>query len=189
MTPTQHLIQLAMEQKRKTFPNVPEAYLVRPTYPSRSEGGLIKSIIDFIKLNGGQAERISNTGRPIDRRQIITDVVGRKRQVGSMKWIPGTGTNGTADISATVKGKSVKVEIKIGRDSQSDDQKNYEHSINAAGGIYIIAKTFADFHKAYYETVINEAVPDFISYELPEKIGAAKQGSNRTLSHENKVFQ
>jgi hypothetical protein len=72
-------------------------------------------------------------------------VVGIRRTVGSLTWIPGTGTKGSADISATIQGRSVKIEIKIGRDRQSQAQLDYQADIERAGGIYVIIKTLEDF--------------------------------------------
>lgn len=59
--------------------------------------------------------------------------------------MPGTGTNGTADISALWMGKSIKVEVKIGRDKVSQAQLNYRAKIEAAGGIYLVAKSYEGF--------------------------------------------
>lgn len=53
--------------------------------------------------------------------------------------------NGTADISATIWGRSVKIEVKIGNDKQSQDQKNYQKSIENAKGYYLIVKDFDSF--------------------------------------------
>ncbi|MDR3226151.1 MAG: hypothetical protein LBT56_00570 [Prevotellaceae bacterium] len=103
-----------------------------------------------MQLSGWQAERIGNTGRIIDQRETVTDVIGRTRKIGSFKWVKGSGTNGTADISATIYGKSVKIEVKIGRDYQSEAQKQYQRSIEAAGGVYIIARTLDGF-LAWYD--------------------------------------
>jgi hypothetical protein len=61
-------------------------------------------------------------------------------------------TVGTADISATIRGRSVKIEVKIGRDRQSDAQKRYQASIEAAGGIYYIARNIDDFMQWYNQT-------------------------------------
>ncbi len=61
------------------------------------------------------------------------------------QWTKGTGTPGSADISATIKGRSVKIEVKYNKDRQSDAQKQYQEMIEKAGGVYIIAKTFDDF--------------------------------------------
>lgn len=143
MTPKQHLISLW----RKTLP---ERFkdMIAPKYTDKTANGLTRMVTDWIKFNGGQAERINVTGRFI-KAKMITDVVGFKRQVGSDKWINGNGTKGSADISATIIGRSVKIEVKIGRDIQSDYQKQYQESIERAGGIYYIAKDFDSFYEWY----------------------------------------
>jgi hypothetical protein len=65
--------------------------------------------------------------------------------VGKGKWTKSTSTSGSADISATIKGRSVKIEIKYGKDIQSDAQKKYQESIERAGGIYLIVRNFDEF--------------------------------------------
>jgi hypothetical protein len=128
---------------------MPPDYVVRTKFSDKTANGLTKAIITFLKLHGCQAERISNTGRYIDDTRIVTDVIGFKRKIGSGKYIKGTGTNGTADISATIRGKSVKIEVKIGKDRQSDAQKKYQDDIERAGGLYWIAKDFESFITQY----------------------------------------
>jgi len=121
---------------------------------------LTRCIIDWITFNGGQAERINTMGRRIDNTKIVKDVLGFTRVVGSVSWQKGTGTKGSADISATIPmvvnnmkvGVSVKIEVKYGKDRQSEDQKKYEHSINEAGGIYVIARNIDEFIEWYDET-------------------------------------
>lgn len=96
-------------------------------------------------IDGCHAERISNEGRTIDTRKTITNVVGQVRQIGSIKRIKSSMQLGTADISATILGRSVKIEVKIGNDRQSLDQKEYERQIKDARGYYFIAKDFQGF--------------------------------------------
>lgn len=143
------LEDLAFQDKQKKYPNQP--YLVKKKFSDKSANALTKAIIAFIRLKGGQAERISNTGRVIDTRKTYTDVLGHRRSIGSVQWIPGTGTPGTADISATIAGQSVKIEVKHGRDRQSEAQKRYQAEIERCGGIYYIAKTFDDFYQWYHQ--------------------------------------
>ena len=123
---------------------MPTEYVVRTKYTDATANGLTKCVIDYINFSGGQAERISNTGRYIDESRIVTDVLGNRKKIGSGKYIKGTGTNGTADISATFKGKSIKIEIKM-KDKQSEAQKEYQQAIERAGGIYFICHTFDEF--------------------------------------------
>jgi hypothetical protein len=114
-------------------------------YEVTKANGLTQAVIAVIRCTGYQAERINTTGRQIDNRKEFTDVVGIRRTVGSLTWIPGTGTKGSADISATIQGRSVKIEIKIGRDRQSQAQLDYQADVERAGGIYVIIKTLEDF--------------------------------------------
>jgi hypothetical protein len=137
------------------YPRMPKEYIPKPTYSDKTANGLTKCIIHFVKANGYQAERISNTGRYIDNSKIVTDSMGFQKKIGSGQYIKGTGTNGTADISATIKGRSIKAEIKIGKDRQSEAQKKYQEDIERAGGIYIIVKDFDEFmnfYKKFIET-------------------------------------
>jgi len=84
-----------------------------------------------------------------DNKKQVTDCIGRTRTIGSGTWTHGSGTKGSADISATIKGRSVKIEIKWGKDRQSEAQKEYQLSIEKALGIYIVVKTFDEFISWY----------------------------------------
>ena len=139
---------MADEAARKKYPNTPTEWLAPRKYSDKTANGLTKCIIDFLRFKNCQAERISTTGRLINNQKSFVDVVGRTRFVGEgAKWIPGTGTNGSADISATIRGRSVKIEVKINRDRQSEYQKKYQQDIERAGGVYIIATSFEKFYK------------------------------------------
>ena len=121
-------------RKQAQYPNVPDYALTIPKYEDRTANGLSRCIIDFLNSqNGCHAERISNEG------VMRKDGNGRAfRATSSMQ-------NGTADISATIYGRSVKIEIKINKDVQSKAQKDYQCQIENARGYYVIAKDFASF--------------------------------------------
>ena len=129
------------------YPNMPIDYIPLYKYTDKTANGLTRCIIDYLEFNGCQAERISTTGRMVDNTKTFTNVLGITKQIGSKKWIKGSGTKGSADISATINGKSVKIEVKIGKDRQSEHQKKYQESIEKSGGIYLIAKSFEHFIK------------------------------------------
>lgn len=114
------------------------AVFAKPKYAYHTANGLTRAIIDFIELNGGQAERVTVTGRPYE----VRGVGGRCVGVG---WQKSHMTVGTADISATIGGQSVKIEVKIGRDRQSEAQRRYQRNIERAGGLYYVARNFEDF--------------------------------------------
>ncbi len=146
-----YLESIANEAAQKRYPNTPPKYLAPRTYRDDTTNGLTQCVIDFIRLNGGQSERISNTGRRIDTQITFCDVIGCQRTIGGTHWINGSGTNGTADVSATIAGRSVKVEVKCAatHDRQSEAQRLYQQSIEQAGGIYVIASTFEQFLNWY----------------------------------------
>lgn len=150
---------LALEQDKLKYPSFPDKFRSIYKYTDKTANGLTRCITDWINFSGGQAERISSTGRVIDNRQTYTNAIGQVVTIGSTKYIPGTGTKGTADISATVNGRSVKIEVKIGKDRQSEAQKTYQAKIEAAGGVYIIAKDFGSFLEWYDGFVSNTTTP------------------------------
>lgn len=143
------LEEMATQAARTKYPEIPPQWLAPRKYRDDSANGLTRCIIHFLTLSGHQAERINSQGRLVDHRKTFRDVTGRVRTIGSPKWAYGSGKRGTADISATIKGQSVKIEVKIGRDRQSEAQRTYQESIEAAGGIYIIARSFEDFFNWY----------------------------------------
>lgn len=148
------LEKLYFKEIAKKYPSFPENAYPPLQLKDNSANSLTKSIKCFLNWSGHQAERISNMGRQIDKRKVVTDAVGFKRQIGSVQYIPGTGTNGTADISAVIWGISAKIEVKYGKDRQSEAQKEYQTSIEDAGGVYVIAKTFDGFLDSYRELLI-----------------------------------
>lgn len=152
------LEQFSYDYKRAKYPNMPEHCFVRPKYRDDSTNQLTKCIIDFIELNGGQAERINSMGRCVDNRKTVVDCLGHARTIGSYKWVKPNTTIGTADISTTIQGRAVKVEVKClatGDRYQSDAQKAYQKAIEQAGGLYVIARDFQSFYEWYLITFCN----------------------------------
>lgn len=136
----------------KRHPNIDQRYYARPTYTDKTANGLTACIVHYLNLSGHQAERISSEGRVIDTRQTVTDCVGRQKTIGGIRRAYSSTTIGTADISATIAGRSVKIEVKIGKDRQSEAQKAYQAAVERAGGIYIIARDFQSFYEWVSET-------------------------------------
>ena len=121
-------------RKQAQYPNIPQDYLTCHNYEGKTANGLTRCVIDYINSQEDcHAERISNEG------VMRTDKNGKSfRATSSM-------TNGTADIHATIVGRSVKFEIKIGRDVQSAEQKQYQQDIENAKGYYLIVRNFEEF--------------------------------------------
>lgn len=150
------LENLAFENKIKKYPNF--LYPIKTVYTDKTSNGLTKCVIDYIKLRGYHAERINSTGGLKDNRTTSKDVLGNIRTVGSIEWIKSTTQAGTADVSATIQGRSVKIEIKCkatGDRYQSQAQIEYQKQIENAGGIYIVVRTFDDFYSWFNAKKLN----------------------------------
>jgi hypothetical protein len=132
-------------------------YLYPDNYNDKTANGLTKCIIAFLNLSGHFAERINTMGRVIGVEPEQRDVMGKVQTKAKAKYIPTTGEKGSADISSTIKvsingmslGLSVKWEVKIKKDRQSEDQKKYEQRTTDSGGYYFIVRTYDDFMDQY----------------------------------------
>jgi Holliday junction resolvase len=135
------LARIVEEKQIKNRPLIPPHARKKPVFRDQTANELTRSIIAFIEAIGGQAERINNMGRQITN--------GTKT-----KWVYGTGKNGTADISATWAGMSIKIEVKATKgEKQSESQKQYQESIEKAGGIYLIARNLDGFVFKFFKAV------------------------------------
>ena len=144
----QRLNDLQLEYKREKYPTIPVDYLTLTKFEDNTANGLTKAITSFIKFNGYQAERINTMGVAREKKRTDGKVIG-------VTWTKSTSTNGSADISATIRGRSVKIEVKVGKDRQSEAQKRYQESIERAGGVYMIARDFDTFVEWFDEFVKN----------------------------------
>ena len=126
-------------------PTIPEVYWVRQTFNDDTAPHLEKLIIAFGKMHGWCLNKISTTGVFRDNRKVVTDMLGHKRMIGSAQWTKGNATRGVADITGVINGRYVEIEVKIGKDRQSEVQKQHQKAVEESGGIYFIAKSFEDF--------------------------------------------
>jgi hypothetical protein len=156
------LSELEARSRHAKNPTFPFNYLARTKYTDKTANGLTKCIVDFLNLSGHQAERIRSEGRMIDNTRIVTDVLGHRKTIGSVKYIKASSQNGTADISATVQvfvmgrplGIACKWEVKM-RDKQSVAQAKYEQAVTTAGGKYFLVHNWQEFMEQY-ESVLKE---------------------------------
>ena len=150
----QQLLQaLELDDLRLKYPSLDEKYMAFTKWSDNSANALTKCVIAYITYKGGQAERISSQGqyREGAKIQVGTGELAYHKQLPG-KWTPGQSTKGTADISATIRGRSVKIEIKQ-KDKQSEAQKQYQEKIESAKGIYYIARDFDTFVE-WYDTLL-----------------------------------
>lgn len=124
------LESIAFEEAKQRHPSIDPKYLAPRTYRDDRANALTKCIVDYITLRGGMASRINGSG--------VWDKKLNKYRVPTQK-------RGIADIWATYRGLSLQIEIKIGRDQQSEHQKRVEQQQTDAGGVYHIARNFTEF--------------------------------------------
>jgi hypothetical protein len=111
----------------------------------KKANGLTSYICNFLTWKGHRATRINVSGRLVDG--VEKQPSGAK--VGVKKWIPSSTKKGTADISATINGRSVMIEIKVGRDKPRPDQLAEQIRERNAGGIYEFISTPEQFFELY----------------------------------------
>jgi hypothetical protein len=118
---------------------VKDGHYSPPNMPkTATANGLTLFICNYINWMGYRATRISTTGR----------------QVGG-RWIYGTTRKGTADIGATIRGKALQIEIKVGKDKASEHQLKEQAKERAAGGIYEFISTPEQFFELFDRVVNN----------------------------------
>ncbi|MCW3108474.1 MAG: hypothetical protein JWQ09_2980 [Segetibacter sp.] len=110
-------------------------------YNDTTANGLTNCIIDWINYSGGHATRINTQGQV--RKEKIELAFGNKREI--VRFTPSTTAKGTFDITATIQGRSVKIEVKIGRDKLSDAQINQQQKEEAAGALCFVARDMSSF--------------------------------------------
>ena len=129
------LESMANVEARRLHPTMP--HLAPRIYRDDSANSLTQYITKYITLKGGFASRISNQGT-------------FNRRLG--KFIPGMARKGLPDIMATFRGLSLHIEVKHGRDVQSEAQKRIESEVTASGGLYYVARDFTSF-KEWFDTL------------------------------------
>jgi hypothetical protein len=130
----ERFIQAHKEYTKRKFPQYWAAgHYNLPNFPKvATANGLTKWVIDFLMWSGYRATRISSSGR-----------------YAKGQFIYGTTRKGTADVSATINGRSVMLEIKVGKDRPSKEQLKEQELERNAGGIYEFVKTPDEFLEIY----------------------------------------
>lgn len=109
--------------------------------PSPSNA-LTASILNYIQDAGGYAVRINVFG-------------GLK----AGKRTKSTTRRGTADIHACFRGRHLSIEVKVGRDVMSDEQRQTEADVRKAGGLYVLAIDLQTF-KVWFDSLQIMEGPD-----------------------------
>ena len=126
------LFDLAKDYQKKRYPSTPDYARPNISYKTNSANGLTQAIIDFIDFSGGWATRVSVEGRYIES-------LGKR--------IPSSVKKGTPDIIASYKGCFLGIEVKVGKDSMSENQLNVRRAIINSQGFHFVATDFENFYE------------------------------------------
>lgn len=131
------------EYQRVNFPNWhKDRHTIEANIPDTgTANGLTTFICNYITWCGYRATRINVQGRQVND-----------------QWIKSSTRKGTADISATIRGKSLQIEIKINRDKPSPAQLKEQERERRAGGEYVFIKTVDEFFKVYDSFYIQSSI-------------------------------
>ncbi len=147
----QRILEAKIKHYKEKYPNTPEGAYSYYDKSDKTANGLEQCICDFMKFEGHFSERIKNQGRKVDKTEVVSDVLGRRRVIGSSHYIAGSGTNGTSDVKIQLApyGITWSCEVKIGKDRQSEAQQTYQAKVTKVGGYYTLTHTFDEFLEQY----------------------------------------
>lgn len=122
----------AYEQTK--FPKwIADGHFLEPERPECSTAnGLQGFITQHATWMGCHANRINTTGRKIGD-----------------KWITGTTKKGTADVALIIQGRSIHLEIKVGKDRPSEAQLKQQVAVRKAGGVYEFISTPEQYFEVF----------------------------------------
>lgn len=129
-------VRFDLAYKKNFASQYPVAYAshgyLKTSFPDTSKAnGLTQAIIKYLMWEGHRATRITSAGRMIGKR-----------------FVPGTTRKGAADISSTIKGRSVMWEVKI-NDKPSQEQLREQQLERKAGGEYFFVHSMDEFFNYY----------------------------------------
>lgn len=154
-SPRQYTPPVLSREARDRYTQAHQLYQDRMYAAAVKQGGHIKTTIPDTSKSNGLQTFIINFMLWSGHNAVRTSTVGRKINKGGKDiWIPTSGRKGTADVSCTVYGRSVKLEVKVGKDTPSDDQLKEQAKERAAGGVYEFVHDVEEFLILYDELVI-----------------------------------
>lgn len=115
-------------------------YALPKILPINSGSRMDTFIVNFLVWSGWSATVVRASGR----------------QVNGV-YIPGGTKKGTFDITATIKGRSVKIETKHGSDKPSPDQLKMQERERSAGAVAEVVYSIGNFFELY-DKILNDEI-------------------------------
>ena len=131
-TPPEWMPEEQKKQWETAFGNLPKKKKSSPA------NQLTSDIMDYLLEFNCAVARINTTG-------IYDEKLGRYRKSGSTNGVEDINCTYPLSVKGTTIGLTIAIEVKIGKDVMSNDQKKRKQRIEIAGGIYIVAKEMQQF--------------------------------------------
>jgi len=130
---------LHQQEQRIKHPNFPVNYFPKRTYKDSSANELGNCILEAISFCGGFGSKVYAGGLYDEKLK---------------KYRPSSVRSGFPDLVFCFRGMFIGIEVKQ-KDSQSTEQKQVEQEITQAYGLYKVVRTYDDFSKWFFTTVVN----------------------------------
>lgn len=122
------------EATSKRYANVPPHALPKAKINGTTANGITKAILQYLRAKGHYCSRIQSQGQWQPHLKRFTSSTVRR---------------GIGDIMAIVNGRTVMIEVKAGKDRQSNWQKQTEADVKDSGGVYMLVRTLDEFIEQY----------------------------------------
>lgn len=130
--------------REQQAPSMNPNYIIETKFKETCANDIEKAIEKFAIMAGFLAERTKTVGRKMPAKVIQT--AHGTLTVSKEKFVTSTSRKGSSDMKLLIPEIGyVACEIKYGKDTQKDNQKEYQRDVEKNGGIYIIVKTFEEF--------------------------------------------
>lgn len=144
------LKELAIELSNIRHANIPEHARPRMKFSDTTANELTSSILAYFHLAKARGVKCRAWRQPSEGRYLPekweTNSVGHRIQTAKGIFIPrDKNAKGAGDILAICSGKFLSIEVKIGKDRQSDIQSEFQSDIEDSGGKYFIVRNWDSF--------------------------------------------
>ncbi|GAB2595896.1 VRR-NUC domain-containing protein [Spirosoma areae] len=133
-TALHHLNRLADEAKAAKYPSVRANYIPKSKFDDRTANGLTSCVLEWLKLNSHFCARINTGG-------IYDEKLRRYRPSGATLGVP--------DVIGCIRGLFIGIEIKVGSEKLSAEQKDVARQIESSPGYFVEVRSFEQLYSWY----------------------------------------
>lgn len=129
-------LENAVNARKAEKSTMPAAYIPKSKFSQSDSNKLTAAVVEFLNYQPDTyAWRVNNGA-------IFDPKIQTHRTTNTVR--------GIADISACVRGQMWQIEIKVGKDRQSEDQKRFAERVEKAGGRYFLVRSFDEFTQIFH---------------------------------------